>query len=47
MIDQEMPESKIKSYALKQGFISLNADAKEKVKFGITTNNELLREGIV
>ena len=47
MIEQNVGETEMKSYSLKKGFIPLVKDAKNKVNLGITTDTELLREGIV
>lgn len=47
LIENKALDSEIEKYLLKQSFIPLSKDAELKVKKGITTKNEILREGLI
>jgi general secretion pathway protein E/type IV pilus assembly protein PilB len=47
MIEKKASEADIRKYLLKQGFTDLKEEAKRKVSEGITTESEIIREGLV
>ena len=46
MIERRAPDSEIRSYLRERGFSSLREDAASKVEMGISTKEELVREGL-
>ncbi|UKI54637.1 MAG: GspE/PulE family protein [Treponema succinifaciens] len=47
MIEKSKAETELKKYLVKQGFKTLKEDAALKVKSGISTKEEMMREGIL
>lgn len=47
MIEKNKPETELKKYLIKQGFKTLKEDAALKIKSGISTKEEIMREGLL
>lgn len=47
MIEKNKPETELKKYLIKQGFKTLKEDAALKIKSGISTKEEMMREGLL
>lgn len=46
MLEKEFSDSEIKKYLVKRGFYSMKDDAVKKINSGITTRDEIVREGL-